>query len=323
MNPKTKQPARPVKREAFFHKLSLVESDSVGAGTRVWAFAHILPRAVIGCDCNIGGHTFVENDVVVGDRVTIKCGVQLWDGVRIGDDVFIGPNATFTNDPFPRSKSHLSTEKLGRTTIKKGASIGANATILPGLTIGEGAIVGAGSVVTRDVPARSIVVGSPARITGYTGVETVRVDQHPGPAAAGVTTTAVRGVTLHKLPSVVDLRGGLTFGEVSAHIPFDIKRYFMVFGVPSSEVRGEHAHRTIDQFLICVSGSCRVIADDGRARQEFLLDHPTIGLHLPPLTWGIQYKYSQDAVLLVFASAPYDASEYIRDYSEFMEAVRR
>src|SRR3974390_1773115 len=208
MNPKTKQPARPVKREAFFHKLSLVESDSVGAGTRVWAFAHILPRAVIGCDCNIGGHTFVENDGVVGDLGTIKCGVQLWDGVRIGDDVVIGPNATFTNDPFPRSKSHLSTEKLGRTTIKKGASIGANATILPGLTIGEGAIVGAGSVGTRDVPARSIVVGSPARITGYTGVETVRVDQHPGPAAAGVTTTAVRGVPLHKMPSVVGLGGG-------------------------------------------------------------------------------------------------------------------
>ncbi len=323
MNPKRDQQGSQIEATVFFHKLSVVESDSIGAGTRVWAFAHVLPGAVIGRNCNICDHTFVENDVVIGDRVTIKCGVQVWDGVRIEDDVFIGPNATFTNDPFPRSKAYLPAEQVGRTTIKKGASIGANATILPGLTVGEYAMVGAGAVVTRDVPAKSIVAGNPARITGYCGVETIRVDQHGAPISRGVNPTAVRGVTLHKLPMVVDLRGGLTFGEVNSNIPFEIRRYFMVFGVPTSEVRGEHAHRTTHQFLICVSGSCHVVADDGKARQEFVLDSPTTGLHLPPLTWGIQYKYSKDAVLLVFASAPYDATEYIRNYSEFLVAVAR
>ena len=112
--------------------------------------AHILPGAVIGCDCNICDHTFIENDVTVGDRVTIKCGVQLWDGTTVEDDVFIGPNATFTNDPFPRSKQYPT--EFSRTVIKRGASIGANATILPGITIGERSMIGAGAVITRNVP---------------------------------------------------------------------------------------------------------------------------------------------------------------------------
>lgn len=146
----------------FVHELACVESTQIGAGTRVWAFAHVLPGAVIGRDANICDHTFIENDVQVGDRVTIKCGVYLWDGIRLEDDVFVGPNATFTNDPFPRSK--LYPAAFPETRVKKGASIGANATILPGLTIGEHAMVGAGAVVTRDVPPYAVVVGNPARI---------------------------------------------------------------------------------------------------------------------------------------------------------------
>ena len=125
----------------------------------------MLPGAVIGADCNICDHTFIENDVRVGDRVTIKCGVQLWDGIRIEDDVFIGPNATFTNDPFPRSKRQP--EQFDRTVVRQGASIGANATILPGVTVGVNAMVGAGAVVTRDVPPLAVVTGNPARITGW------------------------------------------------------------------------------------------------------------------------------------------------------------
>jgi len=123
-----------------------------------------LAGAEIGSDCNICAHCFIENDVVVGDRVTIKNGVQLWDGLRIEDDVFIGPNATFTNDPSPRSKCDFT---LLQTTVKKGASIGANATILPGLTIGTKAMIGAGAVVLSNVPDRAVVVGNPAKIIKY------------------------------------------------------------------------------------------------------------------------------------------------------------
>jgi len=149
----------------YQHPSAIVESQKIGEKTRIWAFAHILPGASIGMDCNICDYVFIENDVVVGDRVTIKCGVQLWDGVVLEDDVFIGPNATFTNDPFPRSKQQPN--KFSKTLVRKGASIGANATLLPGIVIGELAMVGAGAVVTRDVPPSAIVSGNPARIRGF------------------------------------------------------------------------------------------------------------------------------------------------------------
>lgn len=148
--------------EHFEHPQALVESEQIGPGTRVWAFAHVLPGARIGRDCNICDHTFIENDVVVGDRVTVKCGVQLWDGLRVEDDVFIGPNATFTNDPSPRSKEYL--DEYPVTVLERGCSIGANATLLPGITVGRKAMVGAGAVVTTSVPPNAVVVGNPARI---------------------------------------------------------------------------------------------------------------------------------------------------------------
>ncbi len=305
----------------FVHPQGLCESVHVGGGTRVWAFAHVLPGARIGRDCNVCDHVFIENDVVVGDRVTLKCGVQLWDGITLEDDVFVGPNATFANDLFPRSK--VRPQAFARTHVERGASIGANATLLPGITIGASAMIGAGAVVLRSVPANAIVVGNPARIVGY-------VDAPHGKAIAPATTTAssattctsrVRGVVLHRLPRIEDLRGNLTAGEFDRSIPFPVRRYFMVFQVPSVEVRGEHAHRTCHQFLVCAHGSVSVVADDGSAREEFLLDDPSLGLHLPPMTWGVQYRYSADAVLLVFASHHYDASDYIRDYRVFLDAV--
>lgn len=147
------------------HPLADVQSSAIGDGTRVWQFVVILPGARIGRDCNIAAHCFIENDVQVGDRVTVKCGVHLWDGLRVADDVFIGPNATFTNDRFPRSRQWP--ERFPETRIERGASIGAGAVILPGLTIGEHAMVGAGAVVTRDVPARALVVGNPAHVVRY------------------------------------------------------------------------------------------------------------------------------------------------------------
>jgi dTDP-4-dehydrorhamnose 3,5-epimerase-like enzyme len=138
---------------------------------------------------------------------------------------------------------------------------------------------------------------------------------------ARVNPTKVRGVTVHRLDYVQDLRGDLSVGEFERDIPFPVRRYFIVFDVPSEKVRGQHAHRECHQFLICVKGRCSVVADDGVVRQEFLLDSPATGLYLPPMTWATQYRYSPDAALLVFASHYYDAADYIRDHAEFVSAA--
>lgn len=145
----------------MIHKLSDVQSAKIGDGTRIWQFAVVLGGANIGGNCNVCSHTFIENDVVVGDNVTVKCGVQLWDGLRIGNNVFIGPNVTFCNDKHPKSGNHGF--RVEKTLIEDDVSIGANATILPGVKLCKGAVIGAGAVVTKDVPAGTTVVGNPAK----------------------------------------------------------------------------------------------------------------------------------------------------------------
>lgn len=302
----------------LIHPQALCENARIGHGTRVWAFAHILPGAAVGADCNVCDHVFIENDVVVGDRVTIKCGVQLWDGLRVADDVFIGPNATFSNDKFPRSR-HLKPPEV--THIGHGASIGAGAVVLPGIRIGARSMVGAGAVVTHDVPPRAIVSGNPARIVGYVDTSKRTGTQEPRTDAAG-SESAVRGVRLQQMKLVEDLRGRLSVGEFPGDVPFEPRRYFMVFDVPGKDVRGEHAHRTCAQFLLCARGSVSVVVDDGRTSEEFVLDRPNLGLYVPPMVWAVQYRYSSDALLLVFASHLYDAADYIRDYDEFLAEVR-
>lgn len=310
-----------VEANCYVHPLADVQSSTVGGASRIWQFVVVLPGAKIGAECNICSHCFIENDVLIGDRVTIKNGVQLWDGLRVADDVFIGPNAAFTNDRFPRSRAHLDTPM--ETRLLKGASIGAGATILPGLTIGERAMIGAGAVVTRSVPPNAIVVGSPARIVGYVDAKVDAPDVLLGDAKAEVLRTKVRSVTLHRFRLFSDIRGSLVAGEFEKTVPFSAKRYFMVLGVPSIETRGEHAHRRCHQFLVCVRGSCAIVADDGVNRQEFQLDGPQVGLYIPPMIWGIQYKYSADAVLLVFASEFYDPADYVRNYNDFLRLARR
>jgi acetyltransferase-like isoleucine patch superfamily enzyme/dTDP-4-dehydrorhamnose 3,5-epimerase-like enzyme len=306
----------------FKHPNALVETENIGQNTRIWAFAHILPGAVIGAECNLCDHIFLENDVVIGDRVTIKSGVQLWNGVTLEDDVFVGPNATFTNDPFPRSKQHP--EQVTRTLVRRGASIGANATILPGVTIGVNAMVGAGAVVTADVPPNAIVMGNPARIEGY--ASTSAVDKNIGKNSPSdsdpILEFNVNGVRVITMPEIEDLRGKLSFGEYDQHLPFPPKRYFLVFDIPGKDVRGEHAHKTLHQILLCVKGSCCVALDDGRNRDKITLDTPCKALYIPPMVWATQYKYSSDAVLLVLASDVYDAADYIRDYGEFIKLVK-
>ena len=301
----------------FVHALGICESTTVGSDSTIWAFAHVLPGAVIGRNVNICDHVFIENDVIVGDRVTVKSGVQLWDGIELQDDVFVGPNATFTNDGFPRSKKYP--ESFPRTIVEKGASIGGGAVILPGVCIGRNAMIGAGAVVTRDVPPFAIVVGNPARITGYTdsdGLRLVSNETIPLSSDRGPSSTSL----LH-LRKATDMRGSLVVAELGSDLPFVPRRFFIVYDVPSRDVRGEHAHRTCEQFLICLKGSVRAIIDDGTTREEFQIDSPDIGLYMPAMTWGTQYAYTPDAVLGVFASLPYDEADYIRTYSEFRTAV--
>lgn len=307
------------------HHTSDVMTSNIGQGTRIWQYVVVLPNAVIGSDVNICAHCLIENDVIIGDRVTLKSGVQLWDGLRIGNDVFVGPNVTFTNDKFPRSKQYP--DAFMETHVEEGASIGAGSVILPGVTIGRYAMIAAGAVVTKSVPPYAIVAGSPARIVRYVdaNVNAPSLELLPNrdlfPDHQNSVSVGVGGVALYRLKHVHDLRGDLSVGEFTKDIPFDVARYFIVYRVPSKETRGEHAHYHCHQFLLCVSGSCSVVVDDGKCRAEITLDSPDKGIHMPPMTWGIQYNYSEDAVLLVFASHPYDADDYIRDYATFLEAV--
>ncbi|HEX9046648.1 MAG TPA: WxcM-like domain-containing protein [Verrucomicrobiae bacterium] len=299
------------------HPQALVDPGvTIGKDTRVWAFAHVCAGATVGEDCNLCDHIFIEKGVSIGNRVTVKCGVYLWEGITIEDDVFVGPCVAFTNDAFPRSRQYP--QEFAKTVVRQGASIGANATILPGITIGRRAMIGAGAVVTRDVPAYAIVKGNPARITGY-----VQDRKAAPPVALQVTLPKARmaGIGFVELTKATDLRGDLLVAELDRHVPFPVRRLFYVMNVPSHHVRGEHAHRQCHQLLVCLQGSLSVAADNGVDREEWVLDRPEIGLHIHPMTWAAQYKYSANAVLAVFASHSYDPKDYIRDYEEYLKAL--
>lgn len=255
---------------------------------------------------------WISPQTVRGAAVDIAAGSVIRGRCEIGDHCSIGAGAVL--DPG---------DDESRIVLEAGAKVMASATIAGQVRVSRGALIKPGAVVTRDVPPHAIVSGNPAQIIGYTTVSAGPAQSSELPASDihGQVATKVRGVTLHRLPKVLDLRGNLTVGEFGRTLPFEAKRYFIVFDVPNAEVRGEHAHRTCHQFLICVHGNCSVVADDGHVRDEFKLDDPSIGLYLPSLTWGIQYKYSHDAVLLVFASEFYNSAEYIRDYGEFMNLI--
>lgn len=217
--------------------------------------------------------------------------------------------------------------------VRANARLDAAAVIGEGVTIGQGAWVRAGAVVLRSIPPNAIVEGNPAQVVGY--VNQAANDQRPDPRLINVQSLGelqrparvpleVGNSALYLMRRVIDTRGSLTVGEVPTEVPFSPARYFAVFGVPSVELRGEHAHKQCQQFLICLHGSCRVLLDDGDKRCEVTLDRPDMGVYMPAMIWGTQYRYSPDAVLLVFASRPYEAEDYLRTYDDFLaEKARR
>lgn len=212
--------------------------------------------------------------------------------------------------------------------LRRNVRLDAACLISDGVTIGQGAWVRAGAVVLQSVPPNAIVEGNPAYVVGYVAGSEMKVG---GGDSTVIDATSfskldrpakvplnVKNCAVYLMRKVVDARGSLTVGEVPTEVPFLPSRYFIVYGVPSIELRGEHAHRRCQQFLICVHGSLRVMLDDGIRRCEVLLDRPDMGIFMPEMIWGTQYRASQDAVLLVFASRPYEVDDYIRTYDEFM-----
>lgn len=291
----------------FVHQNGICESKNIGTGSKIWAFAHVLPKATIGKDCNICDHVFIENDVFIGDNVTIKCGVQIWDGIQIMDNVFIGPNVTFTNDSFPRSKVYP--EQFEKTLIKSGASIGANATILPGLTIGRNAMIGAGSVVTSDVPDFAIVKGNPARITGFSGTQRITDGK-----------SKLDGVKWISFPSKEDARGQLVFGQKDEHIPFDIKRFFYLTDLKIGKHRADHAHHNCIQLIMNLRGNSKVFIHNTHIFEIHELPEG-FGLLVPPLHWVVCFDNSEDDLLMVLNSEKFDESDYIRNSEDFFQMV--
>ena len=276
------------------------------------------PEAIVAESAVFGDYVVVLKGAFIGENVKIQGFTQICENVHIEADVVLECGVVLQ-----RSNS----QDAGKTVFCRGCVIGAGAVIHQGITVGEGAFVKPGSVVEQNIPPFAIVSGFPAKVIGY--VEKVdgsgMIEWHQQASFPGVYTSrplGVGGVTLHRLKKIADPRGDLSFGEFLRDIPFEPKRYFLVFDVPSEKTRGEHAHRECHQFLICVKGNCAIVVDDGKSRCEVLLQSPDMGLYLPPLTWGIQYKYSSDAVLLVFTSDYYDAGDYIRDYSEFRALAR-
>ncbi|MAX36319.1 MAG: isomerase [Gimesia sp.] len=252
------------------------------------------------------------------------------DSRKSPEGCYIGPNVVIheTAKIGPHTVILGSDENENASTvIEENAEVGANSTIYPGINLGVLSRVNPGSVVTRSVPPLAIVEGNPAKIIGYVKTSEILKEQNAGhenkSIAAATHPLRVNGVTFHNFNMVPDLRGSLSVGEFEKEIPFAPKRYFLVYDVPTAETRGEHAHFTCAQFLIAVKGSVSVVVDDGTLRDEILLDRPQAGIYLPPMTWGIQYNYSSDAVLLVFASEYYDPDDYIRDYSHFLELVKK
>ena len=302
------------------------QSRQIGVGSEVSDYSIIQEGAVIGTGSKIGPHCLIERNVVIGNHVVIEAGVHVCDGVRISNNVAIGSNVTFLRPHIYNPT--VESEVIIHTEVQSGASIGGGAIIGAGITVGANAKVAPDAVVRHTVPANALIEGSPAKIVGYANLSSTSMavavdgiddgtDNNSGNVLADSDAKRVH------FWGTSDSRGTLTVVNIPADVPFTPKRFFTVYGVPSGEVRGEHAHKECHQFLICVSGSCSVVLDDGSTQCEVSLDSPQVGLYVPPMIWGTQCQHSRDAVLLVLASHEYDEADYFRNYAKFLRACEK
>lgn len=269
----------------------------------------------IGGGSSIGPHSVVGRGAVIGEGVRIGSHVHLRKGICIEDDARIGDGVHFALESHDGESPTTGDAGQRGILIGRGAVIGTGATLLAGVTVASRAVVRPGSVVTQNVPTTAIVEGHPSQIVGYLDALRTVVPVHSG---TEVPQVHVQGVKLRELRDILDMRGNLCALEYGRELPFIPQRTFFVYNVPNARVRGAHAHKACHQFLICPYGSVSILVDDGEHRQEILLDRPSLGLHVQPGVWAVQYRYSQDAILLVLASDPYDPEDYIRDYDQFL-----
>ncbi|XZE20395.1 WxcM-like domain-containing protein [Pirellulaceae bacterium SH449] len=301
----------------IIHPFSDVQSVSIGKNTKIGAYTVVKSESKIGESCQIMSHCMIEGGVVLKDRVKLMEGVKLYSGVIVEDDCLVGPNSCVTTASLPLDS--IKNRNIKTTILKKGASLGANVTVLPGVTVGAGSIVGAGSVVTIDVAPSSVVIGNPARIVRYVNAPNIASEIR----SKSETIISVGGACWVEFKTVKDTRGQLTVAQWDQHLPFRPERVFFLHQVPTSKVRGGHAHIHCIQVLVPLSGSVRVVLDNGYQREELFLDRSDKGLLIPAGIWATQYGYTRDCVLAVFASHVYDENDYIRDYDRYLEYCRR
>ena len=285
--------------------------------------ADIAPSAALAAGCTVDGPVRVGEHVQLAAGVLVSGPAVLEEGVQVGAGVRL--IARLTGDPQGVAPDGAP------LCVQRGAQVEAGALVMGPITVGAGALVRAGAVVMQSVPPHAVVEGAPARITGYVDAgqhqpNAVLLARNAFGADQAVRTLDVGqgagAVQLHRMKRVQDMRGDLSVGEFAHDIPFEAQRYFLVYNVPSEHTRGAHAHKRCHQFLICVAGSCAVVVDDGHNRTEVLLDAPHLGLYMPPMIWGTQYKYAPGAVLLVYASHRYDPDDYIREYGQFTAMIQ-
>jgi carbonic anhydrase/acetyltransferase-like protein (isoleucine patch superfamily) len=253
----------------------------------------------------------VSEGASVDPEASVEAHAFVGSGCLVARDAVIGVRATL-----------LDADPGAPTRIEHGATIGAGSVINAGVTIGSRAVVRAGTVIDSDVPPGAIVEGNPAAVVGYSGVDPFEGARFITPPSKPGESIDFAGCSVIRLPQVIDLRGALTYGEVGQYLPFEPQRFFVVYDVPSAQIRGSHAHRQLHEWIVVVKGSVTVTADDGTDRAQVLLDDPTLALHLRPMTWTTQYAYSEGAVLVVLCSHKYEDADYIRDYDDYVSMVR-